>query len=762
MELKIMSDKQRPHLKLTEHKPIEDRVFSGGGGGAFKRSEYKQHANKIFREAQELKSLLDSSIDNAATQRRYFRIQLPEETNILSSSEGKKISTNILGNLVGAPSKNIGHFSTLASSFSTLLEQLKNYNESDEHIGKSKFAPIENISVIPENEKISIDLANLIKTNQYSGEILVTLYSDLLREEQETVKKAISLYLESKEGQILGELDTSQGKLLRIKTKPEDVHKLAECFFSIQSLDPLEEIMVESAKQGERIEDQVIVNSNESNAVVCIFDSGVTKDSRFLESSMIGYEEPIGPPHSTEHGTFVASRITYGNSLRDDISKGELFPDVKILSICMISHDDIGNRKPAKGEEFLKIIRDTVERWHRKIKVFNISMNLTTVSNANIHSGAIVTDDSVGGVAAEIDNLSRKYSVLFILTTGNYPETSSIPPPTELYPDYFHREDNRILRPGEAMLALTVGSIADRENEGSMAKLHTPSPFTRKGPGFNDYRKPDLVAQGGNYAANWRHFDDLSVTGIGSIGNHISYGNGTSFAAPLISRLAAKIFESIPEAKPDLVRALLIHSSDLKTCELFDSNMTQKLMGNGLPDEKKLLSSDMWNQNFLFQGVIGFRKIIKIPFYVPQALINRQGRDIVRIRFTITFSPETNRTLKAGYCKSHLRTQLSKLNSDGLLKAIASDETSEVIKDRYSTVIRYDKTFSRGIAFGEWELLIEQQSRWTLSETETPFAVVLTVVDPRNDPSIDIYSAIQTEVPNKYENLITVKERIKL
>lgn len=753
-----MSDESRPHLKISEHKPLEDRVFSGGGGGSYQRTEYKQHANKIFKEAQILNQFFEKSVDHETIKKRYFRIELPKETNILASSEGKKISDTVLGSLVGAPAKNIGHFSTLETSFSALLEQIKIYNDSDTHVGKSKFAPIENISSIPEKEKISIELENLIQNKKYSGEILVTLFSDLSREEQEGIKKSINLYLLHKEGKIIGEVDTSQGKLLRVKAKPESISDLAKQFISIQSIDPIEEVIIESSKKGKKIEDQVTVMSNESKASVCIFDSGVTKNSRFLDGSIIGYEEPIGPPHNNDHGTFVASRIIYGNSLRDAISRGQLNPDTKVLSVCMISHDEIGNRRPARGDEFLKIIRDTVERWHQKIKVYNISMNLT---NPGVQEGAIVTDDSVGGVAAEIDSLSRKYNVLFILTTGNYP-VNLTNPPTESYPDYFHKDDTRMLRPGEAMLALTVGSVADRENLGSMAKSNAPSPFTRRGPGFNTYRKPDLVAQGGNFANNWREFDELSVAGIGGSGDHLSYGNGTSFAAPLISKYAAQTFEYIENATPEFVRALLIHSANLAESESFDSEMAQKLMGNGLPDTTKLLTSDRWNQNYIYQGVIGYRKIIKIPFYVPNVLINRKGADIIRIRFTLAFSPETNRTLKAGYCKSHLRTQLSKLDTKNRLIPIRSDETNEVLKHRYSTVIRYDKTFSRGIAAGDWEILIEHQSRWTLSEADTPFAIVLTISDPRNDASVDIYNAIQSEVPNKYENIVTVKGRLKI
>jgi len=754
-----MSDDLRPHLKISEHKPLLERKFTGGGGGSYKRTEYINHSKKIFNEAQTLQKFFDDSLDKNIIKHRYFRVELPEGVNILTS-EGKKLGDAVLGDLVGSPASNIGHFSTLESSFLNLVEQLKEYRDTSDHIGKSKFSSIEDFSSIPAKEKISESLTKLIKDEQYSGEALISLFADLAREEEETIKKAIGLYLKPKQGKIISEVRTSSGKVLRVKASHEAINDLAECFLAIQMVEPIGEVIVESAIKGEKIENTVSVSPNTAQAYVCIFDSGVTKTSRFIEGSIINHEEPIGPPHDVGHGTFVASRIIYGNSLRDDLSKGQLRPNVKVLSVCMKTHDDIGNQKPATIDQFLQIIRNTVERMHQQIKVYNLSMNITY---QNTQAGAVVKDDLVGALAAEIDKLSKKYGVLFVVTTGNYPTLSSTPPPTEPYPEYFKREDSRITEPAEAMLALTVGSIADRDNEGSLTKKDMPSPFTRSGPGFNQYRKPDLVAQGGNLTSTWQNFEDLSVAGIGREGDCLAYGSGTSYAAPIISRLAAQLFEHIKSATPDLVRALLIHSATLNNFDIFDSDTITKLMGNGVPDAGKLLFSDRWNQNYIFQGQIGYRKIMKIPFYVPQELTSRSGLKKVRVRFTLAFSPDTDRTRYKGYCKSHLRVNLLKKDEDGALKKASPDKSHEVIKDLYSTVIRYDKTFGKKILEGEWELHIEHvSSRCDPSEDDVPFSFVLTVSDPREDSAVDIYNAIQIEVPNKYSNLLEIRERLKI
>ena len=559
---------------------------------------------------------------------------------------------------------------------------------------------------------------------------------------------------------IVLEYDGDSTRIIKIRARGKKINDLAECFLAIQTVDPVEDFLVESATEGEAIEDSVIVQPNNSNAKVCIFDCGVNKNSRFLESSILSQEEPMGPPqHNMEHGTFVASRVIYGNSLRDAISAGQLIPDVKILSVCMKSYDEIGNPKPAKGDDFIRIIRDTVWRWHKEIKVYNLSMNLIIGSTGE---PAIVADDHISPLAAELDHLSKKFGVLFVITTGNYPVSGDFPTPTQNYPDYFAHEDSRLLHPSEAMLALTVGSIADRDNNGSMTTTNAPSPFTRRGPGFNSYRKPDLVAPGGNYASQWRPFTDLAVAGINANGSNVSYGNGTSYAAPIISRLAAKIFENFPWATPDLVRSVLIHSAKMYEQNLIDEEMLVKLVGNGLPQTIFLLNSDRWNEHFLYQGKIEYRKIVRIPFYVPSALTNRVCNKKVRVRLTLSFSPETNRTLKAGYCKSHLRTKIFKRNESGDLYGTSSAKNCHTISDRYSTVIKFDKEFTRGLQSGDWEILVEQESRWMSKETTTPFAFVLTISDPQMDQDIDIYQAIQSEVQNRFEDLIPIRERIRV
>jgi hypothetical protein len=451
--------------------------------------------------------------------------------------------------------------------------------------------------------------------------------------------------------------------------------------------------------------------------------------------------------------------VAYGDSLRDQIAAGRLLPNVKVLSVCHTSHDGIGNKRKATTEQLMRIVRDTVERWRAQIRVYNLSLNL--VPPVRYTFNATVTDDVVGPLAAELDQLARKHDVLFVLTAGNYPLPHQ-PNPTAPYPDYFSDDGCRLLPPAEAMLALTVGSIAERENRGSIARAGDPSPFTRRGPGFAGYRKPDLAVHGGNYGQRWQSFDDLSTAGISQSGDALAFGDGTSFAAPLITRLAAQVFAAIPDASASLVRALLVHFARPNPKSITAPDEAIRILGNGSPDATRLLRSTKWEQTFYFVGKIAYRQITRIPFYVPKALVKRDGRQKVRVRYTVVFAPETNRTLKSGYCKSHLRTKIVKLNQNKAEKEIAVDNTPDRLNERYSTVIRGAKTFSSHVSGGDWAMLIEQESRWKLKDPETPFAVVVTVEDPRRDTNIDIHAAIRAEAKNRYKGELQTPIRARV
>lgn len=750
---------KKPHLLINEALPAPTaRVYEvKGGAGTYPRTDYAQHAGKIYKEAAQLNAFFAKVKDSTLSDKVFFKIQTPEDVN-LWTGKGSEIEKKIHAEIVGSPAKNIGYVSTNKSSFSSLVEQIERYNSSEDNKGKSNFAQIEKISEVTAEEKISSRYKTASSSSAFNGEALISLFPNLTSTENANYKALISKLLVAEKGAILNECASDDGLILKVKGSKEMMAKIAESILAVQSVDTVDELFSPSSSAGENIESSVIVGINNSNAAACIFDTGVATTSRFISGSLIGEETPLGPPRDRDHGTFVASRIIYGDTIRDQVALGSMNPDVKVLSVCVFPHDGIGNKVSVTTEKLIETVRMTVERWYKKIRVYNLSLNLQS-PDPTISSS--ITDDTVNPLAAELDNLAHKYDVLFVISAGNFPAKSQANP-TEPYPYYFQREDSRISPPAEANLALTVGSLSNRENGGSLAKKGFPSPFTRRGPGFGGYRKPDLIAHGGNFAANWNHMDDLSVAGIHCTQEKVSYSNGTSHAAPLVTRLAAHLFSNIPNSSSALIRAMIIHFTDPISMEGYETEHAVNLSGNGVPNSEKILNSSQWEQSYLYQGEVDYRMIHKIPFYVPEGLTNRKGRSIFGIRITVAFNSETSRTLKSGYCKTHLRVNLHKKDSKGNLVQVANGTSIINVNDMYSTVIRKDIPFSRGVSHGDWEVSIEQITRWNLKNEKTKFGIVITLIDLKKDKAVDIHSMIQTEVPNRYKSELKIPQNIRL
>lgn len=751
-----MSANNRPHIVVRElYNPPEIRTFSGGGGGAYQRTQVARHANKIYREAEILKQAITSATENLGLRKVHYRVELPNEINAWTT-QGTKVEENIHAQIVGSPAPNVAHVSTSPQSFDLLLEQLGRYKTTDEHVGKSKFAALESITKIPFKEKVSQRLVS--RMDEVGNlEVLLALFPDLLREDKVAYVEAITALMRQQNGQLLSTTETDVGLLLKVRATPTLIKSAAEEFLGVYSVEPLNEVITWSAVQGPLIEDAVQVMPNTSEAKACIFDSGIVQGSRFLDNSVIARENPLGDPSDVSHGTFVGSRIIFGDQITEQAAAGQLSPDVKVLSVNLFTQDENGRARNTTEEEIVTVVRDTVERWHRQIKVFNLSVNIVTKDSGGLYIP--VADDNVGILAAELDYLSRKFGVLFVVSAGNLTQQNR----TGAYPGYFANADCRLLPPGEAMIALTVGSIAGRSINGSMAATSEPSPFTRRGPGFQDYRKPDLVANGGNLARTGAVVNNIATTGISPDGGCFSYGNGTSYSAPLITRLGAHIFANIPNCSADLVRAILVHYADHANTGILNEDALVELLGNGIPRPERLLVSDRWHQTFLYQGTINFREIQRIPFYVPNSLVNRTMKDKVQVSYTVAFSPETARTLKSGYCKSHVSAKIMRIDSQsGELKDVQAEDNLIRVNEKYGSLVRGTKRFSRNLNPGDWCLRLEHSSRWSLSEQQLPFAAVITVSDPHRDTAVDIHASVRAEAPNKYQTVLQNNLRVRI
>ena len=301
---------------------------------------------------------------------------------------------------------------------------------------------------------------------------------------------------------------------------------------------------------------------------IAVLDSGLTASHPLLAPA-VGDAQGFVPPERLVsdrlpqgHGTFVSGLALYGD-VAASIRNGQFVPMLRLFSAKVFKDDGTD-----QAEFVERAVEEAVEYFRREYgcRVFNLSYGDLN----KVYDGR-----HLRGLAYTLDRLSRDLDVLFVTSTGNRPLTDLPEPARERYPGYLFDDAGRILDPGTAMNALTVGGLAQHEaataaqrypnylEDVPMARSGQPSPFTRCGPSVNDTIKPDFVEYAGNVAVD-RH-GTLHTRGLGVLSLNSGFASerpfcadaGTSYAAPVVAHKAARLLTELPDASPNLIRALL-------------------------------------------------------------------------------------------------------------------------------------------------------------------------------------------------------------
>ena len=302
---------------------------------------------------------------------------------------------------------------------------------------------------------------------------------------------------------------------------------------------------------------------------IVVVDSGIMQGHPLLGPSIGDAQSFVADDDRAEdvddqaggHGTAVAGVAAYGD-VGAGIRAGRFVPDAAIFSGRVLTA-----KFEYDPEQLLeKQIEDVVTYFtsnYGNVRIINMSIgNLDEV-----YDGGRQTL-----LAAAIDELAyrfREHNVLFTVSSGNYEYPSGEQAISE-YPSYLQRDEARLIEPATSAIALTVGGVAygpgtdpqvlRRDGiERPIAQTRGwPSPFTRVGPGVGGAIKPDVV----DFAGDGRFERGHAVLGSpqhaglpttsksfappdGSLFRTVA---GTSFAAPRVANLAARLFSDFPEA----------------------------------------------------------------------------------------------------------------------------------------------------------------------------------------------------------------------
>lgn len=439
---------------------------------------------------------------------------------------------------------------------------------------------------------------------------------------------------------------------------------------------------------GEDTEESVDVHHEppELPPVVCLLDGMPAANHPLLEGRVeILDTDDLGSESTVEerkHGTWMASVVAWGdrNSEEEPSSRRVL-----VRPVLTPSPETTERSEELPGHE---LTPDLMWRVFRELFDGDASNgNLPAapdiaIVNLSVGDPATPFESILSSWARMIDWLSYEYGVLVVVSAGNTRRLSLVPSNTDeltelsggdrrdavIAAQYRDQGRRRLLAPAESINALTVGAVhADYSGVEAAGYVVDPtdgepsiSPITAVGSGYRRSIKPELAAEGGRalfrkpmVAEDFVTFTGGSAPGPGirvaSPGtNKETFTTGTSPAAALVARRAAKLHDLVDEITRGTVltrhhraaalKTLLVHGTGEVPTLTMQYPIEQSL-GNGAITRDLSQGCAPNEAVLLFVGTIGANEEQDLILPLPDGL---SARETKRIEATLSWLSPVN------------------------------------------------------------------------------------------------------------------------
>lgn len=512
-----------------------------------------------------------------------------------------------------------------------------------------------------------------------------------------------------------------------------------------------------------------------------------------------------GDERNGGHGTAVAGIAVYSD-VGSCIEERSFVPRTSLFSARVTDENNEYDDDELIEHQLQAAVEYFLENYPQ-VKVINISLG----------DGRLVYSDQQYQfrLAAVIDELAIHYqnrNIVFVISAGNFwPADLTDEQVLAQYPAYLMEiEESRVIDPATSALAITVGGLSYGRGEAlssasgsSVGRLVAgergwPSPFTRTGWGVDGSVKPDVVDYAGDLrfengqVPNFPTHAGLPTTAKAFAppeGRLFRTVSGTSFAAPRVANLAARLFGEFPDASSNLIRALIADSARIpenrptyfRDKEIWDEDIL-RVYGCGQPDFTRSRWSDNNEVLLLAEDSleIGTFQIYTVPSLPPEFLTNR-GCGYLSV--TLAFDPPTRHTRMDSYLGNNMEFALFRnVPPEDVANAIRklSDEDREEFEEEPTLKSlgnhgpakvdlqpgrnrRMKGTLQRGTARvrkANWnydgeplQLAVTCRRKWAPAEiTHQRFAVVVSLW--HDDPEVNLYEHVRQQT--------RVSERIRI
>lgn len=621
-----------------------------------------------------------------------------------------------------------------------LRMDIKKYTKSEEQ--KTYIAPIKKIARVEYN-KISRDLQDKLDRKEHVDiDVEVNLLPNMGKAYYTSVLERINGFLDSSNSPVIDQFFDDHVASIRATVKEEIIFSMVQGIDSIWEARKAPEALFETPQGLELKELPQLERYSDNLEPICVLDTGVYAVHPLLKA-VVSESYDLTPDKDSldfcGHGTFVAGLAAYGD-LENVERRRSITPTASIVSAKIQSKEKKFNK------QFLeKRITKAVELLHDRVKLFSLSVMYPNYCDLS---------KPPSNLAHTLDTLASKYDVLFVLPCGNLQNSElNTLINKEIYPKYFDESCCVQYHGAEACNCITVGGLAHKKNNRSIAtKEGQPSPFTRRGQ-LTQRFKPDIVHNAGNLEIDYQtgaigsNKEELGVISLGIGKQPVAYAIGTSYSAPMVTNILAKLKQVYPNASLNLLKALLIHSSSWpESHSLLDTSREMKkiLYGKGLPDFEKAAYCQNYSPTYILEDSIKCDETASILFFVPEIMKKIWNR---RIRITLVYDPPVNIGVD-GYTLVDLDFKLFKqLKDNRIVEQTQKSRWTHDFRLPWDNVKADVFTWQQSGWGKEWLLEIAPDIRFR-GEFDGPshvqnYALVITIEDP--DKTHNIYEEIEKE-----------------
>ncbi len=476
--------------------------------------------------------------------------------------------------------------------------------------------------------------------------------------------------------------------------------------------------------------------------IVAVLDTGVDFPPA-LEPLVVEHWVPTGAePGDKSHGTNVAGKVVF-EDLGRQLAGGVLTPRARIID-CNIRGLDPDSGRPDLicNRTMIARIKEAVLRYKDITKIFNFS---SSAENP-------IQGDEISILGYEMDVLSIQYGIKFTIAAGNhylYRSQNSLE-------DILQDDESRISEPSDSMLNIVVGAIVGSDFPESLSRKYDIAPYSRIGPGFRGFRKPDIVSYSGTKTKSDFVPPDTYAMLIGP-GGQWNFAAGTSFSAPTVAGDLAEISRTVPDQDILMAEALLYHGAEMPIRETTKAKITRdeneyygNIYGRGISNPLISMFSSAHRVTFLHRGTMNKKYKQRAKFYMPSVCdtkFNMSKRDKkIKVTVTCVTQPPVDKNKGADYLGAYVNASLHSRNGNDNLITKNPSETDG--RKDWDTCFHFEQSFS-SFHGGDWEIWLELHTRYDVDdEQEIDYALAITIEDLTQ--SLNLYDSIINEVPNRF------------